>query len=228
MLLRLLALLVVLAFPIAALLRRRRGPRRGPPPPPPPTPPAPSIDCGYPTVTPAPTAASPQVLLTATDRVGTFSGSSVQLPAATTIDLSGDLTIVASQGVTIDGYIRCPNDVSVNISIVSLNGDVVVTGGMGDGRGSPGTSSSGVAPAVGGDGGAGGTIKLIAERGRVRVDGTVLGQQGGHGGTALANGAFGANVIATSGKGGPGGAVVLCALEGIEVTGLGVIEGGRG
>ncbi len=181
---------------------------------------------------------------------GKFEAATITIPSSATIQLASDLVIIADKDLIVSGAIKFPRSSvpgppSPNITLVSRNGRVRITGGadIGGGYAAPGAPSTVVARpafAQSGPGNNGGLIKIIG----VNIDarGEIVGHGGGDGGDADANSQaaplgwldFFHRATAVSGQGGFGGDVWLCAIDSINMggalAGLAVSggQGGRG
>ena len=173
------------------------------------------------------------------------------------IRITEDLTIIADGDLTIDGNIEVAGRGGLapfplfstsepNINLISLNGSVIVTQGTQIGplsESQPGAdlvTGSGLVPAIGGDAADAGYIRISGVS--LEIAGFVRGISGGAGGDAIEDRTGGTaalealfeflNILQSSradgGRGGKGGDLVLCALEGITIAATGDVVGGFG
>ena len=166
----------------------------------------------------------------------------VNVPANRQIYLSGSLTVVSGEDIVVDGSITwSPPDPGSGITLVSLNGDIVINGQVGGSARPPrppfDTSVRGaLAIALGQPGVNGGHIRVIAPRGSIRINGVVEGVPGSAGAWAQAEGTVpwyvriisSRRIAAVGGQGGAGGDVVLCAAEQITIAGSALAGKGGG
>lgn len=180
-------------------------------------------------------------VLAATDTRGTIVASEITLPAGRSIEVSGDLVLIAKGDIRIEGRITRPegphNRLTRHIAIVSLEGTVYLGSGVVVGGGtafsSPDLMPRGFflfrSPFVIGAPGFPGSVTLI--RGKViELDGgDVVGERGGKGGSAnLSRLHRYHGGIAYGGWGGFGGDVALCAEELIAIKARSFVLGGEG
>ncbi|HXJ80583.1 MAG TPA: hypothetical protein VMS64_18130 [Candidatus Methylomirabilis sp.] len=193
---------------------------------------------------PTPAPPGPPVILDNTVSGGTFLIPGAGVAPGTVINLTSDLVIISTGDVEIGGQIRNPQNKATSIIIVSLEGNIVVQPtaliGFGTGETPQPVVETGATPfALGAPGGHGGVVKLVAEKGSIVVYGNIRGQMGGSGSRAeatsdpvvaaaakLAGRSFAGWAIAVGGQGGPGGDVILCALEAIAVGSFPGFPGG--
>lgn len=172
---------------------------------------------------------------------GVLREQSITVPAGLTLTLDGDLILVAEDDIQVDGKIlvmagaRAP----VNVTLASLHGSISVsaTGEIGktgtvmaDGRADGDTGRW--AQARGLPGTNAGFVRLLAPEGTIDVEGAVRTAQGGGGGDATARGNailgfWGGGAQAAGAQGGAGGDVLLCAVDGINLSGE-VVAGDSG
>lgn len=113
------------------------------------------------------------------------------------LDTKNGLQIVCDGDVVIAGTVR--GKPGASLSITSLNGSVIVSGGIAMARG-----RDGAAHGEAGEGG--GSVRITAQSGEILVTGTIEAGHGGNGGNALNHPAASDT---RSGNGGRGGDVVL-------------------
>jgi hypothetical protein len=180
-------------------------------------------------------------------------GGVISMAAGVTIDMKSDLVVVADDDLVIDGHIIFPwrmgaGEASLNITLVSLKGKVVIgpKGFVGNGFAARGADDSVLGK--GGSGSDGGLIRILGIN--IDIQGSVLGNGGGDGGDGstlnvgplvgligifLANAVglpglariLGGLLTSTGGQGGKGGDVVLCAVDSIHTAGAAKAEAGQ-
>jgi hypothetical protein len=175
--------------------------------------------------------------------------------------LHRSLTLVSENDLIINGAITAPTQTTpgaqpINITLISLKGDVKIANGakIDGGRSAPGYEermSSDPGFAVGERGENGGFIKIAAKK-SILIDGAIAGSWGGNGGAAILTGqrpqqpmlllfnllifvwryvwwaGNKSQLTALGGPGGFGGDVVFCAGESIQVGRTGSVKGSRG
>jgi hypothetical protein len=205
----------------------------------PPLPPAKIVpDCSV--VPPNPLPMGNILQLNAKNVGGLFIVSGAVLPRNVAMNLTTDLSIVATGDIRIDGQINFPSGRATNVVLVSLRGNITIgpTGIIGSGFARPGRNftASGVAPfAIGDFGDNGGYLKMVALEQSINIEGDVSGDNGGAGANVVASATrwqallarFGllaysgsyqpGSATAYGGQSGAGGDVILCAQESIHV-----------
>ncbi len=165
-------------------------------------------------------------------------GPQVNLPRGAVINLLDSLVVVSAGDLIIDGEILAATQRTIDISLVSLDGNVIIGPrariGFGQGRlGSNTTVSRRYALSRGDTGGNGGNVRLLAPRGQISIEGTIQAQDGGFAGSTTATGlgflrVFGGLAVVIGGQSGAGGDVGLCALQVIRVAPGASVAGGDG
>ena len=193
------------------------------------------IDCSIPGD--APTATKLRSNITG----GVLHAKDIKLPIGRTLKITSTLILVADQNLIIDGDIEFADGLrpAPDIILVSKNKDVVINGSVGESILSKTKTASGIdsnaqslfASASGGAGYNAGYIKIIAPKGNVDIQGTVIAGNGGKGGWASATGvnfSIGGSALAAAGQGGRGGDIYICALDSLNIGASGEIRGGMG
>jgi hypothetical protein len=168
----------------------------------------------YPAGVHAPKLTDPAVPpLNAALKGGYVTGPTLSVPAGVNVTLTSSLTLVAAGDIVVDGTISltqlAQGAAAIDIILVSLEKDVIVNAGtaVGTGTGAPGADAAVTgarATAQGKAGGYGGVVKLISKKGNIKIMGSVLGDDGGSGGSATATGTLaGGGAIAVGAQGGP-------------------------
>lgn len=224
-------------------------------------PPAPKakLDCTVAQFPPIP--AGPPFTADNTITGGTFLASSFEVPVPVNVTLDKDLIVVTTGDITVGGAIlngaRNPGAPSINILLVSLQGNINVwsSAAIGSGSAADGISRTNrglFAYAKAGPGQHGGWTKLVAALGSISITGVVIGNGGGSGGDAVADATLAVNpgiapwllfpwfasASAYGGNAGEGGDIYLCARESIGIltppppppppgVGVAVAAGGR-
>src|SRR5580704_10201807 len=140
-----------------------------------PSPPAAPASVAACSVAGLPTPGPDNVVLTAANSSGVVAGATIILQPGTTIAMTGDLTLVASSAITIEGTITMPTKQGATLTLVSLGSSVNITSSASIGNGSATGGQSG----DNGQGGQGaGAIRIAAPKGDITVNGTITGQAG--------------------------------------------------
>jgi len=175
---------------------------------------------------PSPKASDPVINFAANTAV--FSGSGGTLTQPIQIGPQGDLAIVTYGDLNINADIQLPQKIRAgsapqyNIVLVSLTGKVTIAPGITVGGGQAAYGTAGTRTAVAGAGATGGKIKITGLI--VDIEGSVIGNRGGHGGDVAVN--SGDALSVSGGSGGDGGRISLCGLEFIRVGSHALVSGG--
>lgn len=185
---------------------------------------------------------------------GVFRAPQITIPQGTSLRLNRTLILVADNLLQVDGDIIATHHFlmgrPIDIVLVSLQGDVVIGANAEIGTSflNPESAPDGAndnkvsvhARAAGRPAKSAGFIKIIAQQGSINIQGSVIAQAGGEGGSAVARGTsatgqvpviggfMGGSAGAAGSQGGHGGHVQLCALDSINIASNAVVIGGMG